>query len=141
MNKLIRILRSINFMCKKKDGGPDSPVDAYFLIELKGLFTIALLRFDKGTREAYHTHAFNAFTWFLLGSLWEQDIDSSTIQYKRAWRPKNTPRVKWHRITAAQTSWCLTIRGPWAYSWKEYDPKTETITTFTSGRKVLDILK
>ena len=50
---------------KCKDGGKESPVDGYFLIECKGLFSVALLKFNKGGREAYHTHAFDAYTWFL----------------------------------------------------------------------------
>lgn len=58
-----------NFLVKKKDGGPESPVDAYFLVELKGLFSIALLKFNKGCREAFHSHAFDAWTWFLSGDL------------------------------------------------------------------------
>jgi len=42
---------------KAKDGGPESPVDGYFLIEIKSLFSIALLKFNNGGRENYHTHA------------------------------------------------------------------------------------
>ena len=141
MNRIITKLSSINLMCKKKDGGPISPVDAYFLVEIKGLFTIALLRFDKGRREAYHTHAFNALTWFLSGSLVEEGIDGSQYHYSRSLSPKKTPKEKWHRIKASRVSWCLTIRGPWTFFWKEYDPKTKLITTLTSGREVLDITK
>ena len=42
-----------------KDGGPESTVWGYFLIEIKSLFTIVLLHFKNGSREAYHNHAFN----------------------------------------------------------------------------------
>ena len=45
---------------KSKDGGPDSSVTGYWLIESKKLFSIVLLKFDGRSREAYHTHAFNA---------------------------------------------------------------------------------
>ena len=70
---------------KCKDGGKESPVDAYFLIECKGLFfSVALLKFNKGGREAYHTHAFDAYTWFLKGDLVEEDVSGEQYTYKRS---------------------------------------------------------
>ena len=54
---------------KSKDGGPDSNVTGYWLIEWKKAFSVVLLRFDAGTREAYHNHAFNAISWILKGEL------------------------------------------------------------------------
>ena len=51
-----------------KDGGPESKVDGYWLFRHKRLFTVALLRFSKGSREAYHSHAFNAVSWVLTGA-------------------------------------------------------------------------
>jgi hypothetical protein len=53
----------------KTDGGKDSGVTVYFLIECKALFSIGILYFREGTREAYHNHAFNALTWWLKGSV------------------------------------------------------------------------
>ena len=122
---------------KSKDGGPTSPVDAYFLIENKKLFSIALLKFNKGGREAFHTHAFNAYTWFLWGNLIEECYDERPYyKYKRSLKPKYTPREHNHRVSAFTDSWCLTIRGPWIKTWTE--DQNGIKTTFTWGRKVLE---
>lgn len=51
------------------DGGNTSGVKGLFLIEAKCLFSIVLLRFSKGSREAYHTHAFSALTLWLRGEV------------------------------------------------------------------------
>ena len=45
---------------KSHDGGKNSGVTGYWLIEWKSGFSIVVLRFSKGTREAFHSHAFNA---------------------------------------------------------------------------------
>ncbi len=122
---------------KTKDGGPSSPVDAFFLVEIKGLFSVALLKFNKGGREQFHTHAFNAITWFLSGRLTEEDMDGSKYQYSNSLMPKYTPKLKNHRVIAGEDSWCLTIRGPWSRMWSEYDPSTKEITIFGHGRVVI----
>lgn len=127
-----------NLFNKVKDGGPESPVDAYFLIEIKSLFSIAVLKFNKGGREAYHTHAFNAFTWFLKGDLEEQDVNGDRFQYRRGLLPKVTKREKNHRVFAKQDSWCLTFRGPWAKQWTEYKEAEDQTITLTSGRVVVN---
>jgi len=121
---------------KSKDGGPDSPVDAYFLIECKHLFSVALLKFNKGGREAFHTHAFNAWTWFLKGSLEEEDISGEKYIYKKSILPKITLRKKNHRVKASVDSWCLTIRGPWESTWQE--SHKGSLTKFTWGRKKIN---
>ena len=54
---------------KSHDGGKNSGVTGYWLIEWKSGFSIVVLRFSKGTREAFHSHAFNALTWWLKGSV------------------------------------------------------------------------
>ena len=119
---------------KVKDGGPESPVDAYFLIESKRFGSIALLKFNKGRREAYHTHAFNAWTWFLGGCMWEQTFQYGNVtSYRRALKPKVTKRKDNHRVIALEDSWAFTIRGPWADTWTE-DTATKH-TVFTHGRK------
>lgn len=127
-----------NLFSKVKDGGPESPVDAYFLIEIKSLFSIAVLKFNKGGREAYHTHAFNAFTWFLKGELEEQDVHGDRFQYRHGLLPKVTKREKNHRVLAKQDSWCLTFRGPWAKQWTEYKEAEDQTITMTSGRVVIN---
>lgn len=57
---------------KSKDGGLDSNVTGYWLVESKKLFSIVLLCFDRGSREAYHNHAFNSISWILSGRLNER---------------------------------------------------------------------
>jgi hypothetical protein len=118
---------------KSKDGGPDSPVDAFFLIEWKQGFSIAILKFNKGARQAFHTHAFKAWTWFLKGRLEEEDISGDKYNYKRSLYPKVTEKEKNHRVKAFEDSWCLTVRGPWDKTWKETENGKETKLTW--GRK------
>lgn len=120
---------------KTKDGGPESPVDAYFLCEFKGLLSVAILKFNEGMREKYHNHAFNAWTWFLSGDLTEQHVSGLFTKYKRSFFPKKTSRHHMHRVLAGRTSWCLTIRGPWLNSWQEFDEEKNEMTTLTHGRK------
>ena len=122
---------------KVKDGGPNSPVDGYFLFEIKNLCSIALLKFNKGCREEFHTHAFDALTWFLWGDIEEEDVSGSTYKYTRSFFPKITKKSKNHRVKASADSWCFTIRGPWDKTWTEYNKDTDITTTFTHGRKVI----
>lgn len=125
----------MRFFSKAKDGGPYSPVDAYFLIEIKSLFSIALLKFNKDSRENFHTHAFNALSWFIKGDMVEQDYNGEYRVYERSIIPKFTSKKKNHRVIANKVSWCLTIRGPWEKTWTE-DNEKETIT-LTHGRKIV----
>jgi hypothetical protein len=118
-----------------KDGGPESPVDAFFLFESKRFGSVAILKFNEGGRETYHTHAFNALTWFIKGDLVEQDINGEYYIYERSFVPKITKRLKNHRVMAFQDSWCLTIRGPWADTWTE-DTDTQH-TVLTHKRKIV----
>ena len=122
---------------KAKDGGKDSPVDGYFLIELKSLFSIVLLKFNKGGREQFHTHAFNAFTWFLKGNLIEEDFNGTKYIYQKSLVPKITKREKNHRVKALEDSWCLSIRVKWRNTWTEDDKDLNTKTYFTHHRKII----
>ena len=120
-----------------KDGGPKSPVDGFWLVEIKGLFSIVLLRFNDGGREAYHSHAFNALSWFLWGNLTERSLDFPTkpteYTYKRSFIPKVTPRICVHRVNSVGSSWVLSLRGPWQDTWHEI--KDDKKITLTHGRK------
>ena len=123
---------------KSPDGGVNSGVTAYFLIEWKGLFSIALLRFSAGSREAFHSHAFNAITWWLKGEVLEYYYPTKPgdfKEFKASFKPKFTPRECFHKIVAMRPAWALTFRGPWAKEWKEYHTKTEETITLTHGRK------
>ena len=127
---------------KSHDGGPDSGVTGYWLIENKKLFSICLLRFSEGSREAFHSHAFNAYTWWLKGEVEEQFLDDTKnhIIWKpsiRNWLfPKFTPRWNFHKIIGLKTSWALSIRGPWDDTWKEH--RNGNTYTLTSGRVLVE---
>lgn len=128
----------MKFFTKMKDGGPDSPVEGYFLFEIKGLCSVALLKFNKGTREAYHTHAFNALTWFIKGNMREEKFRHSLCSvYTRSLLPKVTMRDNNHRVVAEEDSWCFTLRGPWSKYWTETNPRTGATTKLTHGRIVI----
>ena len=127
----------MRFFQKVKDGGPESPVDAYFLFEIKNLISVAVLKFNEGRRENFHTHAFNAYTWFLSGELYEETIDGSVYRYTKSIFPKITRREKNHRVLAKRDSWCFTVRGPWKDTWTETNPENKEITTLTHGRKII----
>ncbi len=121
---------------KTKDGGPKSVVDAYFLCEFKSLFSIALLKFNKGCRETYHSHAFNALTWFFSGSMEEEKLTGEVRRYKFSLWPKVTLRDNIHRVRAYQDSYALTIRGPWFETW--FEEQSGIRTTLTHGRVIID---
>ncbi len=132
----------MKFLKRGKDGGPYSTVTGYWLVEIKSLFSIAILCFDNGSRDAYHTHAFNCISWVLRGCLVEhhrtkvgepQRIDS----YSPSLRPVITRRSTFHRVVSIGTTWVLTFRGPWAKTWREFSPVSNAETTLTSGRKIV----
>jgi hypothetical protein len=125
-----------------KDGGPDSHVWAYWLIAWKSLFSVVLLRFEDGSREAYHTHAFNCVSWVLRGWLIESVFGrGKPIHYHGSWRPVFTRRNTMHRVSSVGRTWVLSFRGPWAETWKDLDTKTGTVRLLTHGRRVVSELK
>jgi hypothetical protein len=110
-----------------KDGGPESTVWAHFLCEFKGLFSIVLLRFEDGSRDAYHSHAFHAVSWLLSGGL----LESRTTRIAPGWivysyppsaLPIITLRSHHHKVTSVGRSWVLSFRGPWSSTWEETIP-------------------
>ena len=126
---------------KKTDGGPKSGVYGYFLIEWKKVFSIGLLHFKEGSRENYHSHAFNACTWWLKGKVTEITWLSFTHRrpertYKPSWIAKITKRDKVHKVIAHKDTWSLTFRGPWHDTWYEVNPSGEKIK-LTHNRKVV----
>ena len=103
-----------------KDGGPESHVYGLFF-EIKSLFTVALLRFDDGTRQAYHNHAFDAVSWLLSGYLEERFLDErNAIVHEPRLKPIVTKKEDFHQVESYGRSWVLTFRGPWNKTWKEY---------------------
>ena len=125
------------FFNKRKDGGSKSNVDGYFLIELKSLFSVAVLKFNEGAREEFHSHAFDALTWFVKGDLTEEDVDGSLYTYRKSFIPKLTPKNKVHRVIANKDSWCFTLRGKWVEKWFEITSDKKIKVNFTHGRKVV----
>jgi hypothetical protein len=126
---------------KGKDGGPESNVTGYWFIECKSAFSIVLLCFYKGSREAFHSHAFNALSWVLLGHLAEfvhGEPYGHSHDLKPSFKPVYTPRERFHKVYGiGEKTWVLSFRGPWVNTWKEFLPKLKQYVTLTHGRRVL----
>lgn len=118
-----------------KDGGPESTVSGFFFVEIKSLFSIVLLRFSNGSRDAYHDHAFNCISWVLKGQLSELLLHSSKhIIYTPSLKPVITKRDTFHKVVSSGTTWVISFRGPWSKTWNEYHPSTEEHVTLSNGR-------
>jgi hypothetical protein len=120
-----------------KDGGPESTVTGYWLAELKSLFSIALLRFDNGSRDSFHSHAFNSVSWVLSGRLREEHLHGEVEDHRPGIRPVVTKRSTFHRVFSDGTTWVLTFRGPWKKTWEEYHPTKKKFSTLKDGRIIL----
>lgn len=127
----------MRFFAKRNDGGPESNVTGYWLIESKRFFSIALLRFSPGSRENYHSHAFNAWS-LVFGSLTEirQPRWGLMPVIRKLSGFVFTERANLHRVINKSTKpvWALTFRGPWHRFWWEYDPRTSEYIKLTTGR-------
>lgn len=120
------------------DGGKDSGVRAFVIVEIKCLFSIMVLFFPQGTREKFHSHAFNAVTWWLRGYVWEERLFTSVRRYSASWRPKFTSYDNAHRVCGGvDGAVALTFRGQWRDTWYEYDTVKRFRYTLTHGRQVL----
>lgn len=122
----------MKLFAKAADGGKHSGVTGYFLVEIKSAFSIVLLHFEKGTREAFHEHAFNAVTLWLWGRIVEHILGGIDREFC-AGDVKFTPRSCFHKIEALESSWALSIRGPWLDRWREW--RGDHFVTLTHGRK------
>jgi hypothetical protein len=124
----------MKLLFKSKDGGKESSVTGYWLIESKSLFSVVLLKFEGKSREAYHTHAFNAVSWLLNGSLIEyfKGVGADKI-YTASLTPIVTTRDTFHKVSSVGNSWALSFRGPWTETWKEYTT-TDDEYLLTNGR-------
>ncbi len=126
-----------------KDGGPESHVWGYFAVEIKPLFSLVLLRFEDGSRDAYHNHAFNCISWVLKGHLTEhlvRDEYSDDLvdvnEYKPSLLPVLTFRDTRHKVVSHGRTWVISFRGPWTNSWKEVVDGKEI--TLTHGRREVE---
>ncbi len=125
----------MKFLSVGKDGGPESTVTGYWLVEIKGLFSVVLLKFEDGSRDAYHSHAFDSLNWVTnKGEVEENHLDGRKVIHRRSWRPVVTRRSTFHKVVSHGTTWVLSLRGPWSRTWREYDPRTERYTDLTHGR-------
>ena len=123
---------------KCKDGGPESTVTGWFLVEAKKLLSVAVLRFSDGSREAYHSHAFNCISWVLRGRLEEVHLDGHVVVHKPSWGPILTYRDTFHKVYSRGDTWVFTLRGPWVDEWREYLPNQGRFVTLTHGRRERD---
>jgi hypothetical protein len=119
-----------------KDGGPESRVWMWG-IESKRFGSVLLLKFAAGSREAFHTHAFNAVSWVLRGGLKEYVLPRAhVVQYTPSLRPIVTRRDRFHMVSGQATAtWAITLRGPWVGAWHEFLPRANRFITLTHGRK------
>ena len=134
----------MRFFIKSKDGGIESRVYGYWLFESKRFGSICLLNFKKDSRDAYHTHAFDAISWVLYGQISEIELHYMTdyhyttgpFVYKASLKPIFTPKDKFHKVSGiTDNTWVLSFRGGWVNRWKEYLPREMKHVTLTHGRK------
>lgn len=125
-----------------KDGGHKSKVWCWG-IESKMFGSILLLKFARGSRNAYHTHAFDSISWVLSGGLQETEliVDNEGTwtlinTYLPSFRPVFTYKDTFHKVHGIDDSqWVLTFRGSWVDNWKELNENG--LQTLTHGRKVI----
>lgn len=122
-----------------KDGGVESTVWGFWLVEIKSLFSVAVLKFVGASRDAYHTHAFDSISWLLKGELEENVLVTPQVGYTKQYRPSLRPiitrRSTFHKVDSFGTTYVLTFRGPWVSKWHEYLPSASRFRTLTHGRK------
>lgn len=125
----------MRFLYWGKDGGKESKVWGFWPVEIKSLFSIALLKFENGSREAYHSHAFNSISWVLSGRLTEYEKNTGRASiYNSSLKPIITKRDTFHMVKSLGTTWVLTFRGPWADTWEEFRTREGRMVTLTHGR-------
>lgn len=124
---------------KGKDGGTESNVTGYWLVESKRFGSVVLLCFSKGSREAFHTHAFNALSWVLSGGLAEFVKGQWAVNtLGPSLKPIITKRDRFHQVHGIHDkTWVLSFRGPWDDKWKEYLPSEDKEITLTHGREIV----
>lgn len=123
---------------RSHDEGKDSGVTGYWLIEWKSVFSIVVLRFNPNHRENYHSHAFNALTWWLWGKATEEFVDKVKIIWTPSLFPKYTPKNNTHKYSVSKVSWAISFRGAWNTTWEEYAPSTDEVITLAQGHKEVE---
>ena len=126
----------MRILFKGKDGGDESTVTGYWLLEWKAMISIVLLKFDGKSRDAWHTHAFNSLAWVVKGELTEEFINGYKKERKLRprWRPYLVTRKDFHKVSSLDgVTWVVNIRGPWSQEWLEHTIEEGTYT-LQSGR-------
>ena len=141
---LRRFRQKYHILAVSKDGGPASPVTAYWLFEWKSVCSVGLLRFDTGARDVHHTRAFHSASWLLWGhGLVEHRIDGPGANVEEPYvyvpgpYPIITLRSHLHKVISLGRNWVLTFRGPWADYWKERHGRNDV--WLTHGREPVGI--
>lgn len=127
----------MKWLWSRKDGGPESKVWAWGF-ESKALFSVLVLKFGEGSREAFHSHAFNCISWVLRGALLEFLGLRRTPGnlYHSGFRPIVTKRTTFHQVHGiGPATWVITFRGPWVVTWREW--VNGKLVTLAHGRKVI----
>lgn len=124
----------MKFLQKAPDGGKNSGVTGFFIVEIKSLFSIVILKFNEGTREAYHSHAFNAVTFWLKGHV-KEHLREGVVREFKAGGVKYTDRDTFHKVEAIVPTYALSFRGPWVNTWQEL--RHGKLFTLTHGRKIV----
>lgn len=118
-----------------KDGGYESTVWGLFVIEIKWLFSVVVLQFEPGSRDAFHSHAFDAISWVLKGRLEENHFDGELNIHTPSFRPIITRRSTFHKVVSIGRTWAISFRGPWAKTWTEYIPGDTAVRTLVHKRR------
>lgn len=129
----------MKFLKLMKDGGKESKVWGFFFIEIKSLFSVVLLKFADGSRDAYHTHAFDSVSWVLKGKLKENLLQKGVEVYTPSFSPISTYRDTFHKVVSTGNTYVLSFRGPWVDKWEEFLPGENKFITLTHGRKTVNI--
>lgn len=126
----------MKFMFNDKDGGKDSLVWC-FGFESKSFGSLMLLNFKKGSRNAYHSHAFDAISLVLKGQVEENILgEDGTTVYKASFKPIVTKKETFHKVVGmVDDTWILTLRGRWNDTW--FEENEHGHQTLTHGRKVV----
>jgi len=120
-----------------KDGGKESRVWVWG-IESKHVGSVLLMLFREGSREAFHSHAFNALSWVLRGKLRETFFIAGAAPriHVPSWKPIKTYRETFHMVEGlAPRTLVFSLRGPWVDTWREFLPRLKQFVTLTHGRK------
>ena len=97
-----------------------------------------VLKFDYGSRNAYHSHAFYSISWLLSGGLVEFVYGGPDYKvYIPSLIPIWISRKRTHKVYGTyQANWVLSFRGPWKNTWIDIEPTKTNV--LTHGRKVIN---